>query len=152
MKIYYTNDEVLADVKDGVLTIKGAVEFRCAVSIKANINAWDIIAGNINAGDITAGNITAGNINAVNIKAGNINAYDINAYDINAGNINAGDIKAGNINAYDINAYDINAGNISFFAVCFAYVSFVCKSITGRRNNSRYFCLDSEVKLKESGK
>ena len=117
MKIYYTNDEVLADVKDGVLTIKGAVEFRCAVSIKANINAWDIIAGNINAGDINAGNINAVNINAVNITAVNI-----------------------------------NAGNISFFAVCFAYVSFVCKSITGRRKNSRYFCLDSEVKLKESGK
>lgn len=52
------------------------------------------------------------------------------------------------INARDINAIDINANNISFYAVCFAYKTFVCNSIEGRRENSKYFCLDSDVVIK----
>src|SRR3990167_2877727 len=72
--------------------------------------------------------------------AGNINARDINA----------GDINARNINAWDINARDINAWDITFYAVCFAYMKFVCKSIKGRRKNSKYFCLDGEVEIEES--
>lgn len=89
-------------------------------------------------------NIKARNIKAWNIKASDdINARDINASDINAGNINSGDIKAGNINAGNI-----KANNISFYAVCFAYNTFVCNSIKGRRENSKYFCLDSDVVIK----
>src|SRR3990167_7744495 len=67
---------------------------------------------------------------------------------IKAGNIKAGNIEAWNITAGDINAGDINARDISFFAVCFAYVSFACKSIVGRREKSKYFCLDKEVEIK----
>lgn len=63
-----------------------------------------------------------------------------------------GDINAGNINAGDINAWDINARNISFYAVAFAYSSFKCKSIIGRRKNSKYFCLDKEVEIREINK
>ena len=73
-----------------------------------------------------------------NIHAGNINAWDINACDINAWNINA----------CDINAWDINAWDIIFNAVCFAYKTFVCKSIKGKRDNNKYFCLDSDVVIK----
>ena len=47
-----------------------------------------------------------------------------------------------------INAGNINAENIQFYAVAFAYDSFVCRSIMGRRKNSKFFCLDSEVKFK----
>ena len=71
------------------------------------------------------------------VKAGNITAWDINARDINARDIIA----------WDINARDIKAGNISFFAVAFARISFKCKSIIGKRENSKYFCLDSEVEI-----
>ena len=79
-------------------------------------------------------NIKARNIKAWNIKASDdINACDINAWDIKARNINSGNIKA---------------NNISFYAVCFAYNTFVCNSIKGRRENSKYFCLDSEVVIK----
>ena len=59
---------------------------------------------------------------------------------VKAGNIEARDIKAGNIEARDIEAW-----NISFYAVCFAYLKFTCQSISGRRENARYFCLDSEI-------
>ena len=69
--------------------------------------------------------------------AGNINAGDITARDISAWNITAGDITAG----------DITAGDISYYAVCFSYQSFKCRSIKGRRNNSKHFCLDSEIKI-----
>ena len=118
-----------------------------------DINARDIKAEDINAGDINAGNINARDIKAWNINARNINARNIKAEDINAGNINAGDINAWNINAEDINARDINAWNINaedinFYAVCFAYEKFICKSIKGRQENSKYFSLDGEVIIK----
>ena len=55
------------------------------------------------------------------------------------------DIDAGNINAGDIDARDID-----YYAVCFARNSFKCKSIKGRRNNSKHFCLDSKIKIERS--
>ena len=77
MKIYKTNEDVIKDIKNGVLAIEGDVTFECSISISAsiivtagNINAWDI-----NAKDINAGNITARDINARNINAGNISYY-----------------------------------------------------------------------------
>ena len=73
------------------------------------------------------------------------------ASNIDARNINAGDIDACDINAYDINAWSIDASAISFHAVCFAYKNIVCKSINGRRKNSRCFALDGEVIIKEDG-
>jgi hypothetical protein len=79
-------------------------------------------------------------INAMNIDAGNINAKNINAK-----NINAWDIDAKNINAWDIDAENIDAGDIIYYAACFAYSSFKCKSVRGRRNNAKHFCLDSEI-------
>src|SRR3990167_101066 len=62
--------------------------------------------------------------------------------------IKSGNIEAWNIKARNIEARNIEARNISFFAVCFAYTKFVCKSIKARRNNGKYFCLDSEVEIK----
>ena len=73
---------------------------------------------------------------------------DINARNINARNIKAEGINAGNINAGDINAWNINAEDINFYAVCFAYEKFICKSIKGRQENSKYFSLDGEVIIK----
>ena len=88
-------------------------------------------------------NIHAGNIKALNIKALNIKALNINAWDIDAS-----DIDALGINARDINACNINAKDIFFYAVCFARKTFVCKSIKGQRDNNKYFCLDSDVVIK----
>jgi hypothetical protein len=71
--------------------------------------------------------------------AGNIKAWNIKARGIKAGDIKAWNIKAGNIEV---------AGNIDYFAVCFAYSSFACKTATGRRGNHKHFCLDSEIVYK----
>ena len=80
MKIYKTQQEVEADIKDGVLAIDGDVKFECDISIRASINAENINARNINAWDINAENINAENINAWNINARNITAGDIKYY------------------------------------------------------------------------
>ena len=129
------------------------------IDFDLNIKSSNIEAGNIEACNIEAGNINSCEIKARDINADNINAWDINSRDINADNINANnninawDINAGNINARDINSRDINAdninaNNISFYSVCFARETFVCNSIKGIRENSKYFCLDSDVVIK----
>lgn len=58
------------------------------------------------------------------------------------------DIIAKNISAENISAKKINAENISYLAFCVAYQSLKCKAIEGRRLNSFYKCLDSEVIFK----
>ena len=110
------------------------VVFDFDLNVEANIDAYDI-----EALDINAWNINACNINANNIKARNINAIDIDACNINAGNISACNIEAGNI----------SANNISYHAVCFAYDSIKCKSIKGRRKNSKHFVLDGKLEVEE---
>lgn len=127
MKTYNTQDEIDADILDGILKIDDDITITFNCSINASVYAWGI--------------------NAMNINAVDINACDINAWDINAWDINAWDINARNINADDINAMNINADDISFYAVCFAYCKLKCRSISGHRGNSKYFCLDSDVKF-----
>lgn len=99
---------------------------------------------NIFARDINARSINGWDIKACCIKAYNIISGNIEARDINALRITAGDIDAGNIAAWSL-----EASVISFHAVCFAYKNIVCKSIKGRRKNSRYFSLDGEIIIKE---
>lgn len=82
-----------------------------------------------------------------NIDAKTINAFDIRACNIKACNIDACDIKAMNIEAWDINAWNIEAQDISYYAVCFAYNNIKCKSIKGRRNNSKHFVLDGTLEV-----
>lgn len=120
------------------------VVFDFNLNVEANIEAYDIEALDINAWDIKACNINADNIKAWNIEAINIDAWNINAY-----NIKADDIITGDISACNIEAGDISANNISYHAVCFAYDSIKCKSIKGRRKNSKHFVLDGELIIKE---
>ena len=79
------------------------------------------------------------------IIAWSIDAEDIIAWDINALNINALSISAWDIDALNIYAGNIDAGNINYSAVCFAYKTFKCKSVKGRRKNTKHFCLDGEI-------
>ena len=153
MKIYKTQSEVDADIKNDVLVITGDVTFECDISLSASII---VSAGNIKAWNIKAGNIKAGNIKAWNIKARDISARDIKAWDISAWNISAGDIKAwdilaedisaGDISARDISAWDISARDISYYAYCNSYESIKCTSIKGRREkHNPPVCLDGEL-------
>ena len=84
------------------------------------------------------------NIYAWNIYARNINALNINAKDICACYIDANDIKV-----HDINAANINANNINYYAVCYAYENIKCKSIKGRKYNSKHFVLDGKLEVLE---
>jgi hypothetical protein len=176
MKIYKTNEDVIKDIKNGVLAIEGDVTFECSISISASIivtagninardinawdiNAWDITARditawNINAGDINAGDINAGDINAGNITAGDINAWDITARNINARNINAGNITAWNITAWgNITAWDITARNILYSAFCCVYQNIKCLSIKAKRTTSKEpICLEGKLEIKEDEK
>ncbi len=152
MKIYNTQAEIEADIKNGELFVDDDLTITFDCTIDASINAWNINAGNINALDIDARDINARNINALNIKAGDINArnikaWDINARDINARNIDAEDIKARNIDAEDIKARNINAVSISYYAICVAFHTFTCQKIEGTRENAKHFCLDSDIKI-----
>ena len=124
MKIYKTQKEVNADIKNGVLTIDGDVRFECNISINANI----IVIGSIDANDISAHNISARNISAWNISARDISARDISAW-------------------------DIIASDISFYAFCFAYISIKCTSINGRRKKHQPpICLEGELTIIPDGK
>jgi hypothetical protein len=162
MKTYNNIKEVNKDIKDNVLEVDDDIEIAFdGFDIDADIVCNNIYSKgysrDINADDINAMNIDAKDINAWVINAKDIDAKDINAWDINAKDINARDINAMNINAWDINADNINAGNIdagdiSYYAVCFAYGNIVCKSIEGRRENAKHFCLDGAITYKESDK
>ena len=122
MKIYKTQSEVEADIKDEVLVVQGDVKFECSISIGASIK---VVAGDINAGDIDAWNIDAGDINAWNIDAGDINARDINAW-------------------------NINAGDILYHAFCSAYNSIKCLSIKAKREvHSKLVCLNGSLEIKK---
>ena len=123
MKIFKTQEEINQALNsDGNLIINDSVTFECSFAIAGNITAW--------------------NISAWNISAGNISARDISALDITAWNI-----TAWNISAWNITALDISARDIDYYAVCVAYNSFTCKSIIGKRKNSKHFCLDSEIEI-----
>lgn len=94
-------------------------------------------------------NIEVYNINACDIYANNINANHIKAHNIYAGDIKVKNIIANDIAAGDINAWNINACDISYWAVCFAYNSIKCKSITSKRENHKHFVLDGKLDVEE---
>ena len=114
---------------------------------KENGEYIDLVVFNFDL-DVTA-NISACNISVCNINARNISACNINANDINAWNIYARDIITRDINACDINAWNIYADNIDYYAVCFAYYNIKCKSIKGRRKNTKHFVLDGKLEVEQ---
>ena len=96
---------------------------------------------------INAYNIEAYNIETYNIETYNIDAHNIYARNIYARNIDAHNIDAHNIYARNIYARNIDANNIWYYALCIAYQSFKCKSISGKINNSLHKCLDQEIEI-----
>lgn len=139
--------------------------FNFDLNIQANINAWNIeVNDNINAKDIFGYDIKAHDIKAHDIKAHDIYSNAIIANDIYARNIDSLNIKSRYINAVDINGGDINTGNIdagnicaenikakriNYYAIFCAYENIKCKSIKGRRHNSKHFALDGKIEVEE---
>ena len=139
--------------------------FNFDLNIQANINAWNIeVNDNINVKDIKAYDIKAHDIKAHDIEAHDIYSNDIIANDIYARNINSISIKSRYINAVDIDSGDIVTGNIdagnicaenikakriNYYAIFCAYENIKCKSIKGRRHNSKHFVLDGKLEVEE---
>ena len=145
-----TNTYVFVENEEYIEVVVFDFDLNVEANIYANnIEARRIICSNINAWNIDCLNINADNINANNIKTIDVHASNINAGNIVAYNIKAGDIITGDISAYNIEAGDISANNISYHAVCFAYDSIKCKSIKGRRKNSKHFVLDGKLEVEE---
>ena len=88
-----------------------------------------------------------GNINCFDINSHNIDCHDINCCNIDCLNIDCHDINCYNINCHDINCFDIDCAGINYYAVCFAYNNIKCKSIKGRRKNSKHFVLDGKIEI-----
>ena len=83
------------------------------------------------------------------IDAFTIIGRDITALNIEASDIIACDIKVKDIYADNIDADNIKATNIIYLAVCFAYNTIKCKSITGRYRNAKHFVLDGKLEIEE---
>ena len=117
-KLIATADKTNTIVLDEDLEITFNCEIPCNIKVFGDIDAYNIkVYGNIDAHNIIAGNIDARNIDAHNINAGNIKAYNI------------------------------KSRNIEYYALCIAYESLKCESISGTRENSLHKCLDQEIEI-----
>jgi len=137
-----------------MITIDTQEQLESLLDDNGNLNVKDNLTINIDIsirGDIKARHIDARHIDARNIKAWNIDARHIDARHIKAWNIDAFNIDARHIKAWNILARNIKAKDISYNAVCFAYDNITCNSIEGRRDNSKHFVLDGELKINIKG-
>ena len=122
MKIYKTQQELEADIKDGLLKVDDDVKIECNININASI-----ICRNLYCWDLDCGNLNCGNLDCMDLDCG--------------------DLNCGNLECMDLNCGDLDCMDLSYYAIAVAYYKFKCKSVVGRRNNSKHFCLDSEVKI-----
>ena len=123
-KLIATADKTNTIILDEDLEITFDCEIPCNIKVFGDIDAWKIKA------------------------YGDINAYNIDAHNITAGsNIIARNIKAHNIKAHNIIACNIKSRNIEYYALCIAYESLKCESISGTRENSLHKCLDQEIEI-----
>ena len=130
MKIYKTQQEVEADIKDGLLKVNDDIKIECNININASIMCRDL---------------DCGYLYCQNLDCWDLDCMDLNCGDLNCMDLNCMDLDCKDLNCMDLNCRDLHCGDLSYYAVAFAYESFKCKSIEGRRNNSKHFCLDSEV-------
>ena len=120
MKIYKTQAEVEADVKDRVLKIDDDVTFDCDINIKVHIICKDLICWDLDCR----------NFNCRDLHCGDLICWDLHCLDIDCA---------------DLNCQDLHCRDLNYHAVAFAYKTFKCKSVKGRRKNSKHFCLDSDI-------
>ena len=120
MKIYKTQEEVNADIKDGVLVIDGDVRFECDISIKASIV------------------VTKGNLNCWNLKCFDLTCWDLKCFDLTCWDLNCENLTCGNLKCRDL----------TYYALCIAYQSITCTSYKARREvHQKPICLDGELTI-----
>jgi len=152
MKIYKTQAEVESDIKDGLLKVNDDVTFDCDINIKAHIICKDLDCRDLNCGNLNCGNLNCGNLNCRNLNCGDLNCGNLNCRNLNCGNLNCMDLNCMDLNCWNLNCGDLNCMDLSYYAIAVAYYKFKCKSVVGRRNNSKHFCLDSKIVITGGGK
>ena len=126
-------------------TIKGNLILKENTTFNEDLKVEGSIIGDYNL-------TVLGDINCLNIHCNNIDCNNIDCLDIDCFNIDCFNIDCLDIHCNDINCLDINCNDINYYAVCFAYNNIKCKSIKGRRKNSKHFVLDGEIIIKEEKK
>ena len=135
MKIYKTQEEVTADIKDGVLAIKGDVRFECDISIRASIV---VTKGDLNCWSLDCLNLDCLNLTCENLTCENLNCRDLTCWDIDCLNLKC----------WDIDCFNLNCLNLSYYARCFAYYSITCTSYKARREvHQEPMCLEGELTI-----
>ena len=86
---------------------------------------------------------------AKSIHAWDINVRDIITNNISSLNISARDVRSEYINSKNIDTISIKSKVIRYSAACFAYNNIECESIKGSHKNSKHFCLDGKITIKE---
>ena len=127
MRIYKTQQEVEAAIKNRILRVNDDVKIECNISINASI-----ICRDLDCMDLDCGNLNCGNLDCGNLDCGNLNCRDLDCW--------------------NLNCWDLDCRDLSYYAIAVAYYKFKCKSVVGRRINSKHFCLDSEVIITGEGK
>jgi len=132
-----------------MITIKSQEEFDGMVENKVFAVQEDVT---IECSITTDAYITCQNLTCMDLNCWNLNGRNLNGQNLTCQNLNCR-----NLICWDLNCQNLNCRDISFYAVAVAYRTFDCESIKGRRPNSKYLCLDSDVviidnKEKEGGK
>jgi hypothetical protein len=107
-----------------------------------NLKCWDLKCWNLKCWNLNCGNLDCGDLNCGNLDCKNLDCWDLNCL-----NLDYWDLNCGNLKCWNLDCWDLNCLNLNFSAVAFSYKSFKCKSVIGRRTNSKYFCLDREVEI-----
>jgi len=155
MKIYKTQEEVTADIKDGVLVIDGDVSFECDISIRAsivvtkgNLNCLNLKCLNLTCWDLTCWDLDCRDINCLNLNCFDLTCWDLDCRNLTCWNLTCFDLTCRDINCRDINCRDITCRDLSYYALCFAYQSITCTSYKARRDvHQEPICLDGELTI-----
>ena len=149
----------MTKIIEGNLVLEKDTEFDESIEVSGSILGKDghrfnlKVEGDIDCNNIDCHNITCLDINCRNITCHNITCLDINCLDINCLDIDCLDINCLDIDCHDIDCNDIICNNIDccgirYYAVCVAYKNIRCKTIVGRRKNSRHFVLDGKIEIR----
>jgi hypothetical protein len=79
------------------------------------------------------------------LKCWDLDCFNLKCWDLDCHNLNCHNLDCRELVCYNLDCWDLVCFNLSFYAVCFAYNNIFCKSISGRRENGRYFVLDGNI-------
>jgi hypothetical protein len=126
-----------------MITIKGNLVLKENTTYKEDLK----VEGNIICEGGTFNLEVFGDLNCRNLDCGDLNCRNLNCWNLDCGDLNCRNLKCWDLDCGDLNCRNLDCKDLNFSAVAFSYKSFKCKSVIGRRTNSKYFCLDREVEI-----